>query len=285
VQEKVVKASFAVTKDVIIRFSKSYNNQQTRQGKLIMAQDILPFKYTSEKKDFGVTSMSGALVFLDLLFKMGFCDLVATHVCAKEGKQGWSDYRFLLSLMLLNIGGGECVSDINKLEFDSGLRRLFKNFEVGNSFGRRRQKLKSQWRNGQRNLFPSSSSIFRYLLLFHSVGEESRRESGKAFIPVSNANLCGLGDLNSRMLEFLQSNNPVKEATPDMDATIVGRQKKEAKYTYKKYKGYQPLNGWWWEQDYVVYSEFRDGNVPAGYNQKSVLEKTLSYLPSGVEKV
>jgi hypothetical protein len=35
----------------------------------------------------------------------------------------------------------------------------------------------------------------------------------------------------------------------------------------------------------MLYSEFRDGNVPAGYEQLRVLQDCLSYLPAGVKKV
>ena len=34
-----------------------------------------------------------------------------------------------------------------------------------------------------------------------------------------------------------------------------------------------------------MHSEFRDGNVPAGYEQLRVLEEALGRLPPGVEKV
>jgi len=35
----------------------------------------------------------------------------------------------------------------------------------------------------------------------------------------------------------------------------------------------------------MVYSEFRDGNVPAGHEQLRVLKVSLLHLPSGVRKV
>lgn len=35
----------------------------------------------------------------------------------------------------------------------------------------------------------------------------------------------------------------------------------------------------------MVHTEFRDGNVPAGYEQLRVLQEALSMLPAGVEKV
>ena len=35
----------------------------------------------------------------------------------------------------------------------------------------------------------------------------------------------------------------------------------------------------------MVYTEFRDGNVPAGYVQKRVLEASLDNLPEGIKTV
>jgi hypothetical protein len=56
-------------------------------------------------------------------------------------------------------------------------------------------------------------------------------------------------------------------------------------YCYKGFNAYQPLNTWWAEQGLVVHSEFRDGNVPAGYDQLRVLKEALGCLPDGVETV
>jgi hypothetical protein len=253
---------------------------------MIMTQGVLSFKYEEEKKDFGTTSLAGSLVFLDLLHKMGFKNIVERNLSAKEGKQGWSDYCFLVSMILLNLCGGDCVNDINGLEGDAGLKRIFKNLDLKNAFERHCQKLiHQQWPNGEKNTFPSPTSIFRYLDVFHNPLEEERRPQNKAFIPLPNENLLGLSGINKEMLEFLQLNNPEKVATIDMDATIIRSQKEQAQYSYKKCKGYQPLNVWWWQQNCMVYTEFRDGNVPAGFQQKRVLSEALSCLPPGVEKV
>ena len=51
-------------------------------------------------------------------------------------------------------------------------------------------------------------------------------------------------------------------ATLDMDATLIETHKRDALFCYKKFKAYQPLNCWWAEQGVMLYSEFRDGNVP-----------------------
>ena len=41
---------------------------------------------------------------------------------------------------------------------------------------------------------------------------------------------------------------------------------------------------WWAEQGLIVHSEFRDGNVPAGYEQLRVLEEAARLLPGGGEQ-
>jgi len=212
-----------------------------------MTQGVLPVKYEEEKKDFGSTALGGTLLFLDLLSKMGFRRIVRDNLRAKEDKQGWSDLQVLLCLLLLNICGGDCVDDVKLMEKDDGLMRLLKHLEIGNSFGRRRKKLERQWRqwrNGKKNVVPSPSSIFRYLLLFHNVSQEGLRVPNKAFIPAPNKYLLGLIKINQAMLEFLQLNNVQKIATLDMDATLVESSKDKAFYCYKKFKGYQPFNVW-----------------------------------------
>jgi hypothetical protein len=61
--------------------------------------------------------------------------------------------------------------------------------------------------------------------------------------------------------------------------------KRDALFSYKGFKSYQPLNTWWAEQQIVLHTEFRDGNVPAGYEQLRVFKEALAMLPEGVEKV
>jgi hypothetical protein len=64
-----------------------------------------------------------------------------------------------------------------------------------------------------------------------------------------------------------------------MDATLIETHKEDALYSYKGFAAYQPVNVWWAEQRVMVYTEFRDGNVPAEYALKNVLEQALSCLP------
>jgi len=69
------------------------------------------------------------------------------------------------------------------------------------------------------------------------------------------------------------------------ELVLVKTQKRQALFSYKAYKAYQPLNIYWFEQRVVVHSELRDGNVPAGYEQLRVFQQALNALPDGVKKV
>jgi hypothetical protein len=83
----------------------------------------------------------------------------------------------------------------------------------------------------------------------------------------------------------MQTHQPATAATLDMDATLIETHKRDALHCYKGFKAYQPLNCWWAEQGAMLYSEFRDGNVPAGHEQLRVLRDSLRHLPASVTKV
>ncbi len=96
----------------------------------------------------------------------------------------------------------------------------------------------------------------------------------------------GLACVQAILLESIKNiQKPETVATLDMDATLVETNKKETSYCYKKVKTYQPLNVYWAEQEIIVHSEFRDGNVPAGYEQLRILKEALEYLTVSVEMV
>ena len=148
-----------------------------------------------------------------------------------------------------------------------------------------RRAIERRWRKEHHRSVPSPSALFRYLGAFHDPEEEKKREQGKAFIPAPNEPLQGFRKANRDFVASIQQRHPEKEATLDTDATLVETQKKEALFSYQGYKAYQPFNVWWAEQALVLHTEFRDGNVPAGYEQLRVLQEALEMLPKGVTKV
>ena len=250
-----------------------------------MKQGVLPFQYEQEKRSTGMTALSGLIIYLELLHASGLKSSIERHVGLREYGQGWTDSQIVNSLILLNLAGGESVVDLDILEKDAGFCRVVREVETWGMGRRERRALEERWRMERRRSLPSESAVFRYLEMFHDAGEEARREAHRAFIPSPNEALRGLHQVNADLLGFVQSRSPQREATLDMDATLVETHKQEALYSYKKYRAYQPLTTYWAEAELIVHSEFRDGNVPAGHQQLRVLTEALGQLPAGVEKV
>lgn len=250
-----------------------------------MAQGVLAFKYESEKKTTGMTALGGLPMYLDLAQVIGLSKSVQKHIKARRAGQGWTDAQMVLALVLLNLAGGDCVEDIKVLEADDGFCEVLKKAELHGLRRKVRRALMQRWRKARTRAVPSPSAIFRYLAQFHDEQQEGQRQAGKAFIPVSNEHLKGFAGINKEMVGFSSHQQSEQIATLDMDATLVATSKAEALFCYKGYRSYQPLNTWWAEQEIILHSEFRDGNVPAGFEQLRVFKESLGCLPSWITKV
>jgi hypothetical protein len=253
-----------------------------------MAQGILPFQYEIEKSPSGMTALAGLPAYLDLALVSGLTKSIRRHLLVLSAQsQGWTDVQIVMSLVLLNLAGGNCVNDLRVLEGDEGFARIMRRVEA-ESHGlsrKERRELERRWRKEQKRTVPSPSPVFRYLSLFHDPEQEEKREAGKAFIPDQNEYLKGLHLVNRDLVAFAQAKSPQMTATLDMDATLVETHKKDALYGYKGFKAYQPLNTYWFEHGMILHSEFRDGNVPAGHQQLRVFQESLACLPETVSKV
>ena len=245
-----------------------------------MAQGVLPYKYEEEKQASGMTALAGLPVYLDLASVLGLGDSIARHLCVKI--QGWTDEQIVISLILLNLAGGDCVDDLRVLEADEGFCRILRRIELKGLKRKERRETERRWRKEKHRSVPSPSAVFRYLAAFH---EDYAREEGKAVIPPSTELLSALECVNTDLVAAIHTRNPVDHATLDMDATLIETEKKDALFSYKGYKAYQPLNTYWAEVGVVLHTEFRDGNVPAGHEQLRVFLHALSLLPPGVKTV
>ncbi len=258
----------------------------------MVAQKALSFQYELAKRDGEVTGLGGLPVFFELAVVAGLREAVGAQVRLREGQQGWSDWELLSALWLLNLAGGDCVDDVERLEADAGLGQVMNRLRTWGMKRKARRALERRWRKERTRAFPSPSAVRRWLARFHDAAEEVRREMLRqaedqqlAFIPKKTEALEGLVRVNAALVEFVQRQRPRTTATLDMDATLVETWKKQALFSYKKFRAFQPLNTWWAEQRMVLHSEFRDGNVPAGFEQRRVLEEALACLPGGVERV
>lgn len=249
-----------------------------------MPQGILPYKYEEEENNTGMTALAGLPVYLDLASVLGLGDHIRTHMQIRQS-QGWTDEQIILSLVLLNLAGGDSVDDIRILEKDEGFCKVLGRVEMKGMSRQQRRAKERRWRKQQHRSVPSPSAIFRYLEAFHDPDEEKKREKGKAFIPAQNRHLQGLMRVNRDFVASVQKHRLKTEATLDCDATLIETLKRFALFSYKGYKAYQPFNVWWAEQGLMLHSEFRDGNIPAGYEQLRVFKDALDMLPGGVTRV
>lgn len=248
-----------------------------------MSQGSLPFQYRAEKNNSGLTGFAGLPLYVELCKQSGFFEYIDQSMNTK--KRGWTDAELILSLIMLNIAGGDCITDIERLEHDAGFRTLLMQFATYGMRRKERRAYERRWRKMKDRGLPSTAAIHRYLAQFHSPEEEETRKEGTAFIPMQNDNLKALINLNHSLIASIQKHSPSTTATLDQDATLTSTYKKKALYCYKGFKAYQPFNTYWSEHGMLLHSEFRDGNVNAGFEQLRILKEAIALLPSDVKEV
>jgi hypothetical protein len=250
-----------------------------------MAQTVLPFQYEVEKKAGGMTALAGLPLYLEFAHVMGLPRLIADGVRARQGDQGWTDDQMIMALVLLNVAGGDCVDDLRVIEGDEGFCRLLRELEFHGRTRSEKRALKRRWRKERTRTLPSPTAMREYLELFHDPEQDKLRAPHEAFIPEPSRLVAALVRLIGAYAAAVQRRSPQTTATLDMDATLVETCKKAALYCYKKFKAYQPLNVYWAEQGLMLFSEFRDGNVPAGYDLLRPFKQALELVPAGVKKI
>lgn len=245
-----------------------------------MTRQRLPVELGIDTNSTALTAGSGHVLPLLFLERSGVLDAVDRHV-PDDSTQGWTARENVRTIVMLNLAGGESLADVDHLQGDPGLVRAIDEVAC-----RSRGRDTRRWRRTRTRSVPSSSAISRWFRGQHDEEQERLRAAGPAaFIPAPSPTVRGLERVNAELLAYLQEHRPQRTATLDMDATLITTHKREALYAYTREKAYQPHTVYWAEQDTVVHSEFRDGNVPAGHQQLRVLIEALEYLPSGVERV
>ena len=254
-----------------------------QRGAETVSQGVLDFQYQTDGSIAGVSALSGLPLYFDLIRSSGLPEAVRRYVAA-AGRQGWLDVQMIMAVLMLNLAGGDCVEDLERLEQDTGFTAVLRRIERELLSYRERQALGQRWRRERSRTLPSPSALSAWLERFHDA-EAPKAAAGTATIPPKTEALEGLWQVNRVLLAFMQAHRPATTATLDIDATLVETHKRDALHCYKGFKAYQPLNCWWAEQQVMLYSEFRDGNVPAGHEQLRVFCESTRYLPPSVTKV
>jgi hypothetical protein len=74
-----------------------------------MAQGVFGFQYEVEKRDGGMTALAGLPAYVELAHVLGLRGLIGEKARARQGNQSWTDDQMVMSLVLLNLAGGDCV--------------------------------------------------------------------------------------------------------------------------------------------------------------------------------
>lgn len=250
-----------------------------------MAQGILPFQYEAEANSTGLTGRAGLGLYLELMAAMDLPGSISELLHLRP-TQGWTDLQQVVSVLLLQLAGGEHVEDINRLEADDGLCTLIEQVEQWGLYPSDRGRQAKRWRRTKERTFPSPDALLGYLESFDLQTEQARQQAEGAFVPDVSESLEALRDLVSRTACWKPADEPAEEtATLDIDATLIESHKRTAKPCYKGWLGFQPLNVFWWERSTMLLSEFRDGNCPACWRNLDVLKQGLSRLPDSVEQL
>ena len=102
----------------------------------MVAQGVLDFQYEGDSSSHGLTSLAGLPVYFDLIKASGLGAAIRQHVGAAGG-QGWLDIQMALAVIFLNLAGGDCVEDIERLERDSGFSAVLAGDRAGFAVARR----------------------------------------------------------------------------------------------------------------------------------------------------
>jgi len=117
-----------------------------------------------------------------IFLETGLYESMRKHIQIRQDSQGWTDSQVIMSLILLNLAGGDCVEDLSVLEADEGFCRVLRRVELHDLSRKERREMERRWRKEKLRFVPSPTAVFRYLEAFHDEEEEKKRRPGKAFI-------------------------------------------------------------------------------------------------------
>jgi hypothetical protein len=85
------------------------------------------------------------------------------------GSEGWLDIQMVLALMFLNLAGGNCVEDLERLETDIGFTAILSAIERNVLSPDERRSLKKRWRRSRERTVPSPSAASAWLERFRDL--------------------------------------------------------------------------------------------------------------------
>jgi hypothetical protein len=221
---------------------------------------LKPFTIFKDRTDETLTSYAGLPLALSTFTSLTLDRAVKENVRVKERDRGPSDVEWATMATMVHVLGGDSPAELDRMKEDHGLVRVWPVLKRA-----------------------SQRSLRDYLARFDDPSAP-RAEQGRALIVPESATLKGLGAVNDHLVHEVQRRRRVRRATLDVDGSIIESWKRAALWHYDGGRGYQPIFAYWAEQRLIVRDQFRDGNVPAGFEIGAFTLAAFDALPPGVEE-
>ena len=176
------------------------------------------------RSDEPLVARGGLVLPYEMAEAMKLPEVIDRELPAPGSGHGYRPSKFVMPLLLMLHGGGKKLEDLREIKGEVSLTKLL----------------------GMKEM-PASTTIGDWL---RRMGEDGE-------------GLEGLGRVNKHEVGEVLRRDARTEYTLDVDATVIEADKEEARWTYKKEKGYQPVLGFLFDLGLIIADEFRDGNVPA----------------------
>lgn len=197
--------------------------------------------YKLEKTNDTMTANAGLVLAGEFCRGLRFGKIINECMPAPGSGAGYKPEEFVFPLVLMLMGGGRSLEDMRKIRDDRGFQELLSVSRI-----------------------PSTDATGDWL-----------RRMGEG------GGLSGLSCANKRLLKRGLKRSGIRNFTLDIDATAIKSEKREAKMTYKGFRGYMPLVGHLGENALVVGAEFREGNESPGAGNLSFIRHCISGMPRG----
>ncbi|MSQ85129.1 MAG: IS1380 family transposase, partial [Myxococcales bacterium] len=182
-------------------------------------QATLPFKYEISSTS-GATALSGLPLYLELAHVLGLNTAVTKLLPSRCAAPEWSDAELCINLILLNLAGGDCVTDLDLLRRDEGFQKVVRALAcVGLKRRARRDKERVLEKAGPVAM-AGEMTFRRFMESFHGPDQNIERVVGTASFVPEHARLKALWQVNCYLLTKLQALRPLEIMTLDADATL-----------------------------------------------------------------
>lgn len=186
-----------------------------------------------------ITSRAGLSVYAEFLRGFGIKDFIDKQMPLPKSNRGHKAWKYIEPLMMMLYGGGRHIDDLREIVNDKPLRRLIDLKEI-----------------------PSASTV----------GDWLKRMGGDIGI----TSIKNVIDMTTKKALRLDES---KGYTLWSDPTLIEAEKREAKMSYKGFKGYKPILTAFSELPIIAYHKFRDGNAMG--NTVEAIEAAYRVLPEG----